>query len=366
MLLRCGPCRLARIRLGDLHQRERRSRPSRHSQRSTHLARSHPSSEAARRSPSSAPPPSKKPQRKPAFHVDYVAKTHPVWRSPKNSRAQLPQQSVFLPRSDRANPDLPAPSGARRQGHRSDRLSHATAAATSTRARHRSRRRLQTPFFSSALPRFSNFADLIGSARRSVANRTARSGRRRTRHRRSAARSRSSAHRDGRGHHRRRHRRRAWKSHFADSTLESSPRRRSQARMSFPIHRPRRLRRTEALRGLVRETRLTIASLIYPMFVCPGTKVRQEVSSMPGIFQQSADQIARRVPRSRTLGHPRSHSVRLAGIERPARRKLAASRRRRAARHRSHPQGQSKSHRHHRRLPLRIHRPRPLRRDRKR
>jgi porphobilinogen synthase len=61
--------------------------------------------------------------------------------------------------------------------------------------------------------------------------------------------------------------------------------------MSFPTHRPRRLRRTEALRGLVRETRLTTAGMIYPMFVCPGTKVRQEVSSMPGIFQQSVDQI---------------------------------------------------------------------------
>jgi porphobilinogen synthase len=61
--------------------------------------------------------------------------------------------------------------------------------------------------------------------------------------------------------------------------------------MSFPIHRGRRLRRNEALRGLVRETRLSAAGLIYPMFVCPGQKIRQEVSSMPGVFQQSADQI---------------------------------------------------------------------------
>ena len=61
--------------------------------------------------------------------------------------------------------------------------------------------------------------------------------------------------------------------------------------MTFPTHRPRRLRRTEALRRLVRETRLTTDGLIYPMFVCPGTKVRQEVSSMPGVYQQSADQI---------------------------------------------------------------------------
>ena len=61
--------------------------------------------------------------------------------------------------------------------------------------------------------------------------------------------------------------------------------------MSYPTHRPRRLRRNEALRSLVRETRLTPANLIYPMFVCPGTKVRQEVSSMPGVYQQSVDQI---------------------------------------------------------------------------
>ncbi len=53
--------------------------------------------------------------------------------------------------------------------------------------------------------------------------------------------------------------------------------------MSFPTHRPRRLRRNEALRDLVRETRLSTSGLIYPMFVCPGTRVRQEVSSMPGI-----------------------------------------------------------------------------------
>jgi porphobilinogen synthase len=61
--------------------------------------------------------------------------------------------------------------------------------------------------------------------------------------------------------------------------------------MTFPIHRPRRLRRTELLRTLVRETRLTTAGLVYPMFVCPGNKVRLEVSSMPGVHQQSVDQI---------------------------------------------------------------------------
>jgi porphobilinogen synthase len=74
--------------------------------------------------------------------------------------------------------------------------------------------------------------------------------------------------------------------------------------MSFPSHRPRRLRRSEALRGLVRETRLTTAGLIYPMFVCPGTKVRKEVSSMPGVYQQSADQIVEECKEVETLGIP--------------------------------------------------------------
>jgi len=74
--------------------------------------------------------------------------------------------------------------------------------------------------------------------------------------------------------------------------------------MSYPTHRPRRLRRNEALRSLVRETRLTAASLIYPMFVCPGTKVRQEVSSMPGVYQQSVDQIVEEAREVESLGIP--------------------------------------------------------------
>lgn len=74
--------------------------------------------------------------------------------------------------------------------------------------------------------------------------------------------------------------------------------------MSFPIDRPRRLRRTEALRGLVRETRLSTAGFIYPMFVCPGNKVRKEVSSMPGIHQQSADQIVEECREVEALGIP--------------------------------------------------------------
>jgi porphobilinogen synthase len=74
--------------------------------------------------------------------------------------------------------------------------------------------------------------------------------------------------------------------------------------MTFPVHRPRRLRRSEALRGFVRETRLTTGGLVYPMFACPGTKVRTEVSSMPGIYQQSADQIVEECREVANLGIP--------------------------------------------------------------
>ncbi len=59
--------------------------------------------------------------------------------------------------------------------------------------------------------------------------------------------------------------------------------------MSFPTHRPRRLRRTEAIRDLVRETRLTARALIYPLFVCPGSKAKDEIKSMPGNYRWSVD-----------------------------------------------------------------------------
>jgi porphobilinogen synthase len=72
--------------------------------------------------------------------------------------------------------------------------------------------------------------------------------------------------------------------------------------VSFPLHRPRRLRRTEKLRSLVRENRLHPAGFIYPMFVCPGTKVRHEISAMPGICQQSADQIVEECREVESLG----------------------------------------------------------------
>ena len=74
--------------------------------------------------------------------------------------------------------------------------------------------------------------------------------------------------------------------------------------MTFPTHRPRRLRRSEKLRGFVRETQLSTAGLVYPLFVCPGTNVRQEVSSMPGVHQQSVDKMLEECRELVDLGIP--------------------------------------------------------------
>ncbi|HTG93845.1 MAG TPA: porphobilinogen synthase [Pyrinomonadaceae bacterium] len=72
--------------------------------------------------------------------------------------------------------------------------------------------------------------------------------------------------------------------------------------MPFPIHRPRRLRRTEALRSLVREAKLTRDDFVLPLFVCSGTNVRREVSSMPGVFNLSVDETAAEVSRAFDMG----------------------------------------------------------------
>src|SRR5712671_1023829 len=72
--------------------------------------------------------------------------------------------------------------------------------------------------------------------------------------------------------------------------------------MPFPIHRLRRLRRTERLRSLVRETRITPAAMIYPIFVGPGKGVRKEISSMPGQFTLSIDRAVEVAREAEKLG----------------------------------------------------------------
>jgi porphobilinogen synthase len=72
--------------------------------------------------------------------------------------------------------------------------------------------------------------------------------------------------------------------------------------MSDIITRPRRLRRSETLRSLVREARLAPEDFILPLFVCPGQKVRREVSSMPGVFNLSVDEAVRDAVNAFELG----------------------------------------------------------------
>lgn len=72
--------------------------------------------------------------------------------------------------------------------------------------------------------------------------------------------------------------------------------------MPYPIQRPRRLRRTDALRSLVRETKLTRDDFVLPLFVCSGTKVRREISSMPGVFNLSVDETVEEVSRAFDIG----------------------------------------------------------------
>ncbi|PYP88253.1 MAG: porphobilinogen synthase [Candidatus Angelobacter sp. Gp1-AA117] len=72
--------------------------------------------------------------------------------------------------------------------------------------------------------------------------------------------------------------------------------------MSFPVTRLRRMRRSESLRSLVRETHLTPTNFIYPLFVCPGERVRKEVSSMPGVFNLSVDEAAKEAKEAKALG----------------------------------------------------------------
>ncbi len=84
---------------------------------------------------------------------------------------------------------------------------------------------------------------------------------------------------------------------FAGSWKFSSP-----FLMSHLIHRPRRLRRTPALRALVRETRLAREDLILPLFACPGQNVRREIGSMPGVHNLSVDEIAKEAAAAYDLG----------------------------------------------------------------
>lgn len=72
--------------------------------------------------------------------------------------------------------------------------------------------------------------------------------------------------------------------------------------MEYPITRLRRLRRTEAMRSLVRETHLEPGALIYPLFICEGEAVRREIPSMPGVFNLSVDEAVKEAESAAALG----------------------------------------------------------------
>ncbi|MGD8303017.1 MAG: porphobilinogen synthase [Desulfobacterales bacterium] len=81
--------------------------------------------------------------------------------------------------------------------------------------------------------------------------------------------------------------------------------------MLFPDYRPRRLRQNEALRRMIRETRLTVDDLILPLFAIKGRNVRNPIESMPGHFQLSLDQLVKTATSAKNLGIP---AVMLFGI----------------------------------------------------
>lgn len=72
----------------------------------------------------------------------------------------------------------------------------------------------------------------------------------------------------------------------------------------FPNYRPRRLRRSPALRRLVQETRLSVDQLVLPLFVRSGSKIRQPIGSMPGVFQLSLDELHKEAQSAFKLGVP--------------------------------------------------------------
>jgi porphobilinogen synthase len=72
--------------------------------------------------------------------------------------------------------------------------------------------------------------------------------------------------------------------------------------MEFPVTRLRRLRRTEAMRSLVREVHLRPGAFIYPLFICPGEGIRREITSMPGVYNLSIDEAMKEVEQAVQLG----------------------------------------------------------------
>ena len=74
--------------------------------------------------------------------------------------------------------------------------------------------------------------------------------------------------------------------------------------MYYPSYRPRRLRKNESLRRMIRETKLSVDDLVYPLFVTSGRNVKKPINSMPGNFQMSVDHLVKEVQKTKDLGIP--------------------------------------------------------------
>ena len=74
--------------------------------------------------------------------------------------------------------------------------------------------------------------------------------------------------------------------------------------MYFPAYRPRRLRKNESFRRMIRETKLSVDNFVYPLFVTFGKDVKKPISSMPGNFQMSVDHLVKEVQKAKELGIP--------------------------------------------------------------
>jgi porphobilinogen synthase len=74
--------------------------------------------------------------------------------------------------------------------------------------------------------------------------------------------------------------------------------------MYFPNYRPRRLRKNENFRRMIRETDLSVDDLVYPLFVVPGRGIKKQIASMPGHFQMSCDHLIKEVQKAKEMGIP--------------------------------------------------------------
>ena len=74
--------------------------------------------------------------------------------------------------------------------------------------------------------------------------------------------------------------------------------------MYFPAYRPRRLRKNENFRRMIRETKISVDDLVYPLFVIPGKDAKKPISSMPGHFQMTVDHLVKEVQKAKEAGIP--------------------------------------------------------------